>query len=243
MRFLKTLTLNRRAIYDDRLAIDTESGVIMNTPNNLLIPKGSTADRPVSPVNGMIRYNTTLNEIPGSPGTYYGDFEVYQGSSWRVVRFKESNGVTLQDAGTGNDVWTTFGPLTPDPFDNDYQAEVTWNAAQIAKNITVIVENVYQIGTVNFEIVQNPTTTGTGAEITTGAFVEGTQYIITNVGDTDFTTLGASANTVGVVFTIPVAGGTGNGTTGKVRKTGTYLEFYTFVPNTKKVYVLQKFDQ
>ena len=59
----------------------------------------------------------------------------------------------------------------------------------------------------------------------------------------DFTTLGASANTVGVVFTIPVAGGTGNGTTGKVRKTGTYLEFYTFVPDTKKVYVLQKFDQ
>lgn len=233
MRFLKTLTLNRRAIYDDRLAIRTDSSVIMNTPNNLLMPKGGTADRPASPVNGMMRYNTDLN----AP---YGDFEVYQGGQWRVVRFKESNGVTLQDAGTGNDVWTTFGPLTPDPFDNAVQAEVTWNAAQIAKNITVIVENVYQIGTVNFEIVQNPTATGTGSEITTGSFVASTEYIITNVGDTDFTAIGASANTVGTVFT---ATGIGGGTTGKARKTGTYLEFYTFVPDTKKVYVLQKFDQ
>ena len=233
MRFLKTLTLNRRAIYDDRLAIDTANGVVMNTPNNLLIPKGTTADRPASPVNGMVRYNTDLN-------TPYGEFEVYQGSSWRVVRFKESNGVTLQDAGTGNDVWTTFGPLTPDPFDNAYQAGVTWDAAQIALNLTVIVENVYQLGSVNYYIVQNPTTAGTGSEITTGAFVPTTEYIITFVGDTDFTTIGASANTVGTVFT---ATGTGNGTTGTVRKTGTYLEFYSFVPNTKKVYVIQKLDQ
>jgi hypothetical protein len=233
MRFLKTLTLNRRAIYDDRLAIDTSNGVVMNTDNNLLIPKGTTAERPTSPVNGMVRYNTDLN-------TPYGEFEVYQGSSWRVVRFKESTGVTLQDAGTGNDVWTTFGPLTPDPFDNAYQASVTWNATQIAKNLTVIVENVYQIGTVNFEVVQNPTTTGTGSEVTTGNFVATTEYIITDVGDTDFTLIGASANTVGTVFT---ATGIGGGTTGKARVTGTYLEFYSFVPDTKTVYVIQKLDQ
>jgi hypothetical protein len=233
MRFLKTLTLNRRAIYDDRLAIDTASGVIMNTPNNLLIPKGTTLARPASPVNGMIRYNTDLN-------TPYGEFEVYQGSSWRVVRFKESNGVTLQDAGTGDDVSTIFGPLTPDPFDNAYQAGVTWDAAQIAKNLTVVVENVYQIGTVNFEVVQNPSSTGTGAETLTGSFTPSTEYVITFVGDTDFTLIGASANTAGVVFT---ATDIGNGTTGLARQTGTYLEFYSFVPLSKPVYVIQKLDQ
>jgi len=233
MRFLKTLTLNRRAIYDDRLAIDTASGVVMNTPNNLLIPKGTTAERPASPVNGMVRYNTDLN-------TPYGEFEVYQGSSWRVVRFKESNGVTLQDAGTGDDVSTIFGPLTPNPFDNAYQAGVTWDATQIAKNLTVVVENVYQIGTVNFEVVQNPSTTGTGAETPTGSFTPSTEYIITFVGDTDFTAIGASANTVGIVFT---ATGIGNGTTGLARQTGTYLEFYSFVPLSKPVYVIQKLDQ
>lgn len=47
--------------------------------------------------------------------------------------------------------------------------------------------------------------------VTTGAFAIGTQYQITNVGDTDFTLIGAASNTVGVIFT---ATGAGGGTTG-----------------------------
>jgi hypothetical protein len=37
----------------------------------LLISKGTTAERPASPVNGQIRYNTTTNQ-----------FEGYQGGAW-----------------------------------------------------------------------------------------------------------------------------------------------------------------
>jgi hypothetical protein len=37
----------------------------------MLIPKGTTAQRPVSPVNGEIRYNTTTSQ-----------FEGYQGGAW-----------------------------------------------------------------------------------------------------------------------------------------------------------------
>ncbi len=47
--------------------------------------------------------------------------------------------------------------------------------------------------------------------VTTGSFRVGEKYKITVVGDTDFTLIGASANTVGVVFT---ATGVGGGTTG-----------------------------
>lgn len=47
--------------------------------------------------------------------------------------------------------------------------------------------------------------------ITTGAFVTGEEYVIANVGDTDFTLIGASSNTVGEHFT---ATGAGGGTTG-----------------------------
>ena len=50
-----------------------------------------------------------------------------------------------------------------------------------------------------------------GQTTTTGAFVTGIRYKITNVGDTNFTLIGASANTVGVSF---VATGAGGGTTG-----------------------------
>lgn len=47
--------------------------------------------------------------------------------------------------------------------------------------------------------------------VTTTNFVIGQEYIITTVGDTDFTLIGAASNTVGEVF---VATGVGGGTTG-----------------------------
>jgi hypothetical protein len=37
----------------------------------MLVPKGTTAERPVSPVDGEMRYNTTTNQ-----------FEGYQGGAW-----------------------------------------------------------------------------------------------------------------------------------------------------------------
>jgi len=89
MRFLKTLSLNRRTIYDDRLAVETDNAVVMRTTNNLLIPKGSDADRPSSPTVGMIRYNTDSNEV-----------EIYQGTggnaTWRSFRFKEATQITKE---------------------------------------------------------------------------------------------------------------------------------------------------
>jgi hypothetical protein len=49
--------------------------------------------------------------------------------------------------------------------------------------------------------------------VTAGSFVTGTTYRILTVGSTDFTLIGASANTVGVVFTATGAGaGTGTAT-------------------------------
>ena len=51
--------------------------------------------------------------------------------------------------------------------------------------------------------------------ITTGSFVTGRAYTITNVGDTDFVAIGASANTLGVMF---VATGAGGGTTGTANR-------------------------
>jgi len=51
--------------------------------------------------------------------------------------------------------------------------------------------------------------------ITAGSFVIGTRYTITFVGTTDFTAIGASSNTVGIVFTATGAGsGTGTATDG-----------------------------
>ena len=45
--------------------------VTMTSTGFALIPAGTTAERPVSPVNGQIRYNTTTSQ-----------FEGYQGGAW-----------------------------------------------------------------------------------------------------------------------------------------------------------------
>ena len=150
MRFLKTLTLNRRAIYDDRLAITTIDSIVMNTPKNLLIPKGVESNRPGSPVNGMIRYNTDTDQ-----------FEGYQDSAWRQFRFKEPTNITQQNLGAGNDTEIYFGPISPSPV--SYASLPSgWGPTQIAKNMLVVVENVLQISGTNYTVVQNPSI---GAEI------------------------------------------------------------------------------
>jgi hypothetical protein len=53
-----------------------------------------------------------------------------------------------------------------------------------------------QISTTNFTITQNPSSTGTGSEtLVTSLTVgnNGTQYIITSVGNTDYTLIGATS--------------------------------------------------
>ena len=70
---------------------------------------------------------------------------------------------------------------------------------------------------------------GVGTTISTTSFVTGTYYRIVVVGDTDFTLIGASANTVGVTFE---ATGVGGGTTGEALEVASYatvIEFHRWL--------------
>lgn len=157
MRYLRQQNINRRAPFDQRLYVDMTDSVVMNTQNNVLIPKGSTAERPVAAVTGMMRYNTSTNEV-----------EIYQGiggkATWRSLRFKESAKITQQtlDPGAGNAVNILFGPLTPSPDDHAesglgrYGSDFTWDIAQIQKQYIVLVENVMQISGTNYQFILNP---------------------------------------------------------------------------------------
>jgi hypothetical protein len=183
MRFLKTLTLNPRAIYDDRLAITTIDSIVMNTPKNLLIPKGVESNRPGTPINGMIRYNTDTDQ-----------FEGYQAGAWRRFRFKESSAITQQNLGAGNGAEVYFGPLNPAP-PATVQSGGTWGG----QNVLVIVENVLQLNTTNYTVVQNPTL---GAEayspVTSVAFSSGATVLFFN---TALVATGASGATGTVTLT------------------------------------------
>ena len=152
MKFLKKSQLNFRNVKDDSVAVQISNEITLNTPNAVRIPKGTTGQRPggVDSINatslGQMRYNSTTNEI-----------EVYQGvggrSAWRSLRYKESTQIVQQDLGTGDDEEYIFGPLNPTPPTSDLvDDKSSWGG----QNLLVFVENVMQLHTTNYVIIQNP---------------------------------------------------------------------------------------
>lgn len=222
MKFLKTKGISKFSINDRSLiyypdGVGPGNRIVVNAKGGIMLPKGTTAQRPqISGVrqptdaNGTIRYNTTTTAI-----------EAYVGGAWVTVSTSFAAAIVKQTLGPGDGTSTIFGPLNT-TFAPSYAAS--------ADNVIVLVENVMQISSTNFTINQNPTSSGTGAEINATALTSannGTSYVITSVGSTAFTSFGAAANTVGTVFT--KSGGTPTGT-GKVREAGYYLTFTSAVP-------------
>ena len=145
MRLIKAQNTNLRSITGKGVKYDINNQVIVDSENVMRIPKGTEAERPASPTNGHMRYNTDDNE-----------FEFYSNGAWREVRYKEPNqvGITQQNLGNGDASETVFGPL--DSGDPDFPVPAA------AQNILVFVENVFQISGTNYTLVQNPAGFATG---------------------------------------------------------------------------------
>lgn len=56
------------------LTIDTAQNTVFNGVGGLQVPQGTTAQRPSSPVNGMLRYNTTIPQL-----------EIYVAGNWTAL--------------------------------------------------------------------------------------------------------------------------------------------------------------
>lgn len=139
MRLLKHQNTNLRNIYGRGVKFDVDDQVIMDSTNSVLVPKGSTAERPASPANGHIRYNTDDEQ-----------FETYQNGAWREIRYKEPNqdpGIVQQNLGNGDATETVFGPL--DSQDSDFPVPAA------AQHVLVLVENVFQISSTNYTLEQS----------------------------------------------------------------------------------------
>lgn len=267
MRFLKQRNLSRRIPNDTTLYSDVTNSNVYVSPTgqgSLVLPTGPTSNQPASPVAGMMRYDTTLNQVM-----------VYQGSSWRALRFKESTTITQQNLGAGDASTVYFGPLNPAP-PTTVQSGTTWGG----QNILVIVENVIQLNGPNYTVVQNPTianetyaghtngavtsgsttinfdaTTGTSG-ITiypsvdiTGATVTGSVYLQGSTTVLSYTTDPTTDALTSIVISKPTITGTiANGTTltiteGNRTGSGYYLYFSSPVPYGKTVTALIGFDQ
>jgi len=224
MRLLKAQNTNLRNIYGNGVKYDVNGQVIFDSTNTMLVPKGTEAQRPTTPNNGHLRYNTDDNQ-----------FEAYQNGAWREIRFKEPNqdpGITQQNLGNGDATAVVFGPLA--------SGDAAYPVPAAAQNVLVHVENVFQVATTNYTLAQNPAAAvGSGATVTAGAFVTGTEYKIITAGDTNFTLIGAADSNVNTVFT---ATGAGTGT-GTARVSGYYLVFGSAPDTSKPVTVLHNFDK
>jgi hypothetical protein len=165
MRFLKTLTLNRRAIYDSRVALTTDNNFTVADSTVMTLPKSSSV---VSGVEGMIRYNTSTHDV-----------EVYQGTggsaTWRALRFREPGTITQQAAGTGDGFNTVF-PLSPQPSSTAANG-LTWDLVQQAKQIIVIVGNVIQVSGTNYVIKLGENIDNNGTATPGYPYINGTKYI------------------------------------------------------------------
>jgi len=152
MRFVKAQTTSRGINADTKgVNVDSLGLIDLNTDKAVIVPKGDQNARPFTPEEGMLRYNTDET-----------NFEVYQNSEWKPIRFREPITITQQNLGNGDGTETTFGPL--DSGDSFYPVPISEN------NILVTIENVFQLATTNYTLVQNPTT-GPNAPYATGWYL------------------------------------------------------------------------
>ena len=154
MRYLKRQNINRRTPQSTTVYSDAADANVFINPRHsgsMALPIGTDAQIPSNPVNGMMRYNVDHKEVQ----VYQGGVGVGDGS-WRSIRFKESTQITQQNLGSGDASTVYFGPLNPAP-PIQVQSGATWGG----QNIIVLIENVMQLNTTNYTVVQNPTFNGT----------------------------------------------------------------------------------
>lgn len=235
MKFVKKLSLDTQRPSSNKFVVNIDDSIVTDTANNLQLPAGSVGDRPAVPNDGQIRYSTTLNE-----------FEVYNssgnGTGWEILRTVRPANITFQDLGEGNYANTLFGPLS---YDVDPAKP---------QNVMVYVENVYQLPSINYNLLS--TSSFSITRIVANTVTANTNTIvlttITNVlvGQTiaasgiPVSTTVTNVNSISGEITIS------NTTTSIINSDsivtltyidGTYVEFTGAVP-TKPVYGLLGFD-
>tara|TARA_B100000900_G_C20459098_1_gene666436 strand:+ start:119 stop:619 length:501 start_codon:yes stop_codon:yes gene_type:complete len=137
MRLIKAQSTNLRNIRGTGIKFDINGLGRIGGEKAMVVPIGSTSERPVFAEAGQIRYNTDVDA-----------FEMYSAGNWGEIRKKEPTEIVQQNLGNGDGNETVFGPLV--------NGDANFPVPSAARNILVFVENVFQIATTNYTLVQNP---------------------------------------------------------------------------------------
>lgn len=230
MRYVKRLNLDSQFPKDITWVVEDDGRIRTDSTAEMQLPSGTVNQRVEPYNNGQIRYNADANEI-----------EAYINGTWEFLRTRRQANIQFQTVATGNYVNTIYGPLS-------YRQDPTK-----PQNVFVFVENVYQVPSINYNLVNDPVVVKATVGVTNpGVTVLNLQDQLnlfvgqTVSGDTSLapgckiTAISTNSNAV----TISVA------TLGTIQagiglnfafSTGTYVSF-TSAPPEKPIYALNGFD-
>ena len=175
--------------------------------NNSKIRKVSTTIR-----FDRIQYTTRV--VDWQPNTAYtaGSYVSYKGKTY----VKQANTSVTSNTFITSD-WLSYNSANFDNANDRVMGSYSPTTTMIPKvlsRLMVGLDNT-QI-TANTNVILDTAVEGgafTGVSIPAGSFVPGTRYIVTNIGNTDFTSIGSQLNAVGAIFIANAAGsGTGSAT-------------------------------
>ena len=145
MKFYRRHNIDPNNAQNNIWAVESDGRIRTTSTSSMETPVGPAISRPEVPVNGSIRYNTSI-------GTG-GELEAYINGQWEIIKTNRHATVTKQDFENGDYADTIFGPLA---YDIDPSK---------AANVFVYVENVFQLPDTNYSLVKstagNPLTTST----------------------------------------------------------------------------------
>lgn len=90
----------------------TPYSLVINDADGMLIPKGTTAQRPTPLASGLLRFNTSFNQFEGYNGTGWGSLGGAAGSSGDQIFWLNGNTITADYTVPVGSNAGTFGPVT-----------------------------------------------------------------------------------------------------------------------------------
>jgi hypothetical protein len=154
MKFLKQKNISKFSITDQTLFTNQYGRAVMGLSGGLRLPQGTTAQRPI--ITNEVRYPGSSTEFADGTIRYNLDsnsLEALIAGEWEIVRAPGSNSIRKQTLGPGGSGATIFGPLAEIPALPS--STLLEQGVQYDYGIIVLVENVIQISSDNYDVLFN----------------------------------------------------------------------------------------